>query len=1084
MFRKLGVRGRLLFAFFGISALAAIVAAAAFYAFATFGQVLQRITQDRVPAVVNAMEVSRQAERIVAAAPSLLVAETPAERSETSRVIFAQVQDLNRLVAALGAQIGASEVPEELAEVVQNLGQNLVGLDRIVAFRLAVAGKKQGLLANLSAVDTAIQSALSPGTMVLDAKFSRLQRQAQALDLSAAEREQLLQSLSDLVAEALPLQTAQFEAAAINDRLVFAALADDVSEIEALAFPLRRSQQNFENLLDELEPKYRDRIRPQLSHLSELIAGENAMSVTRLRELELIEQGRDLVSRNSELSAELTGIVDGLVGQAEQDITATNQDARDALRIGSWVIAAVTALSLLSAGLVIWRYVSGNLLARITALSDSMISIAEGNLRTPLPSTSDTDEIAKMASALKVFRDTAVEVEASNLREISEARARLTDAIESISDGFVLYDSDDRIVLCNKPYKDTFLGPQLGPYAVPGASYREILLKSLELKLDETAIGREDEWLAERLEWHARRHNERVVKWDDKWIKITEFKTDEGGTVAVHSDLTELLDAKEQAEAASEAKSAFLASMSHEIRTPLNGIMGMSALLGGTKLSHEQHDFANTINEAAETLLTIINDILDFSKVEAGAMELEQVPVNLTETIESTADLLAARASEKGIELACSLAKDLPAAIIGDSVRLKQILLNLLNNAIKFTDEGEVILSATRQQKSGAPVIRFEVRDTGIGIPADRMDRLFKSFSQVDASTTRRFGGTGLGLVITKRLVELMKGEISVNSTPGEGTTFTIDLPFTEAEATQTPAIDELLAVVKGKRVLVLDDHKTNLTILGERLTGWEIAAELEHDPRAALERLAGGAKVDAVITDFKMPKMNGVEFAEAVTAELGSGAPPMILYSSVSLLDQEARANLTKMGFVAQLMKPSKTAQMLAAIVKAIRPEAEIPGGSDTLSGWETDNTALSVLLVDDNAINRKIGQKILKRLDLDPTIVDSAAAAIEACLDRRYDVVFMDIEMPEMDGVSATAALRDVLPDDQHPYVVALTANAMASDRESYLRSGMDDYLSKPIDVAALTKCLDRVATFHKNRQNGDHRIAGDQRQIGGLE
>lgn len=1070
MFRSLGVRGRLLLAFFGISGLAVIVAGAAFYSFSTFGQVLQTITQDRVPAVVNAIEVSRQAERIVAAAPSLLVAETAGERSDTSQEIFEEVQRLNTLVSELGDQTGADEAAEILAPVVKKLSQNLVELDRVVSFRLAVSMRKQELLADLSATDTAIQSALSPGTMVLDAKFSRLQREVNAPDLSNAERDELLLDLSALVAEALPLQTAQFEAAAINDRLVFAALAEDTAEIDALAFPLRRSQQNFENLLEELEPKYQDRILPQLANLSDLIAGEEALPETRIQELELLAQGRALISRNSELSAELTEIVDGLVQRAEREIRTTSQDARDAQSLGSGIIVAVTTLSLLSAGLVIWRYVSGNLLARITALSDSMISIAKGNLHTPLPSTSDTDEIAQMASALKVFRDTAVEVEESNLREITEARARLTDAIESISDGFVLFDAEDRIVLCNQTYKDEFLGPELGPYAEPGTTYRELIEKSLELKLDDSAIGRESEWLEERLAWHAQTQNERVVRWNDKWIKITEIKTDEGGTVSVHSDLTELFDAKEQAEAASEAKSAFLASMSHEIRTPLNGIMGMSALLGGTKLNHEQHDFANTINEAAETLLTIINDILDFSKVEAGAMDLEQVPVSLTETIESTADLLAARASEKGIELACSLNQNLPPAIIGDSVRLKQILLNLLNNAIKFTDEGEVVLSASRENKNGTPVIHFEVRDTGIGIPEDRMDRLFKSFSQVDASTTRRFGGTGLGLVITKRLVELMNGEIAVESTPGEGTTFTIDLPFEEAEAPQTPAVDEMLKLVTGKRVMVVDDHKTNLTILGERLRGWGITPELEADPVVALQKLSDGLSVDTIITDFKMPKMNGSEFADALNAKFGDKTPPVILYSSVSLLDAEARVNLSKSGFVAQLMKPSKTAQMLAALVKAISPDTQIANTQIGRESWETNTSTLRVLLVDDNAINRKIGQKILKRLDFDPVVVDSGAAAVTACTTGRYDVVFMDIEMPEMDGVTATAALRDALPDGTHPYVVALTANAMASDRESYLRSGMDDYLSKPIDVEELTQCLERATAFHKDRDNGD--------------
>ncbi|MEM9031150.1 MAG: response regulator, partial [Pseudomonadota bacterium] len=517
----------------------------------------------------------------------------------------------------------------------------------------------------------------------------------------------------------------------------------------------------------------------------------------------------------------------------------------------------------------------------------------------------------------------------------------------------------------------------------------------------------------------------------------------------------------------SEAKSTFLASMSHEIRTPLNGIIGMSALLGGTKLSHEQRDFSTTIKDAAETLLTIINDILDFSKVEAGAMTLEDVPVDLIETIESTVDMLAAKASDKGIEFAFRIGPDLPPAILGDSVRLKQILLNVLNNAIKFTDSGEVLLSADKVDLEGQERLRIEVRDTGIGIPEDRMDRLFKSFSQVDSSTTRRFGGTGLGLIITKRLVDLMGGEISVESTVGEGTTFTIDLPFSVADRPSTPAMDEMLSVVRGARVLVVDDHQTNLTILGERLRGWDIEPVLFNTPIAALEALEATG-VDAVISDFKMPGMNGIDFALALKEQHGDNAPPMILYSSVSLLDHETRAKFDAAGLVAQLMKPARTAQMLGALVKAIKPDALPADGGDLgLAGaWAPDGALLDILLVDDNAINRKIGSKILRRLKLDPIVVENAAAALAACQTRRFDVVFMDIEMPEMDGVTATAELRQLLAPQQHPYIVALTANAMAQDRESYLRSGMDDYLSKPINIDELTQCLDRASDFHRAR------------------
>ncbi len=1080
MFGNAGVRGRLLVAFFGISGLAVIIAAAALYSFSSVGDVLDRITQTRVPAVLKTMDISRRAERIVAAAPSLLAASSSEDRAETSKDIFTQVSGLNALLDDLRGQDIADVATSRLEPVVAELDRNLLELDRAVELRIAVAAKKQELLALLSSTDKAIQSALSPGTMVLDAKFARLKRQAAAPDLSPDVRDELLQRLTDLVSEALPLQTAQFEAATINDMLVFAALAGDPNEINALAFPLRRSQQNFERLLSQLEPKYAQRLSSDVETLSTLITGSDAMPSTRIRELELVAKGRELLARNSELSAELTGIVTELVSQSEREITSSGQDAREAQNIGSLVIIGVTALSLLSAGLVIWRYVSGNLLARIGALSDSMTSIARGNLRAPLPSTSGSDEISRMAEALKVFRDTAIEVEQTNLVEIRTVRQRLQEAIASLSQGFALFDQEDRLLICNARYRQIMLGHE-DAAAEEGLPLRNILRSAATSGRFPGAAQDNSAWINAQIQSHksgAATFNERLE--GDEWAQVTIRRTDQIGTVVVLSDISEvkkiseeLLLAKDAAEAANEAKSTFLASMSHEIRTPLNGIVGMSALLTGTKLNPEQHDFAETISDAADTLLTIINDILDFSKVEAGAMELENVPIDFTDAVEGTAELLATKASEKGIVLAYRVGTTVPAAIYGDSVRIKQILMNLLNNAIKFTDEGEVVLSADRvDAEGGTPQLRIEVRDTGIGIPDDRMDRLFKSFSQVDSSTTRRYGGTGLGLVITKRLVEMMGGTISVASESSVGTTFTIDLPFKEAEAPKQSTTAEQVARIKGSRILVVDDYKTNLTILGERLREWEIDAVLTQSPDEALSLLDRDPTFQAIITDFKMPAMNGLELSAEIRRRMGDKAPPVILYSSVALLDADTRSQFESAGLVAHLMKPARSAQMLNVLVQAVRPDAKAGDAIQTKDrrNWATDGTPLDILLVDDNGINRKIGEKILKRMQFAPRIVDSGAAAIQACQEQQFDVVFMDIEMPEMDGVSATAELRKVISAESHPYFVALTANAMASDRESYLRSGMDDYLSKPIDVEKLAHCLDRAADFHRRRTAGN--------------
>jgi signal transduction histidine kinase/CheY-like chemotaxis protein len=1088
VFHRLGVRGRLLIAFFGISGLAIVVAIAALVSFSFVGQVLERITNTDVPAVINTIDISRQAERIVAAAPSLLAAETAKDRAQASQAIFTQLDLLQDTLSSLRMQTSVSGAADALAPVIDKLTLNLVDLDRTVTRRLKLTALKQSLLTRLGGTDKAIGSILAPGTMLLDAKFSHLFRRANAPDKTQAERETLLQEVTELVAVTLPLLEAQAEAVGINDMLVYSALATDKTDIDALAFPLRRALQNFKRVLTKLEPANRDKLTEETLRLASLILGDQAIPETRLRELDLEAQGRVLVKRNGVLSAELTEIVNDLVVQADVQITSGGKEAQDAQTIGSAIIVIVSALSLLSAGLVIWRYVSGNLLARMTNLSDSMISISKGNLHAPLPPTTDTDEIAQMASALKVFRDTALEVQKYNFVEIQTARQRLQVAIGSLSQGFALFDLDHNLLICNARYREIMLGDAVAELP-DGFPLEQIITAAAASGRFAGSSDDPDLWCeghTRKIRSGANTFNEQFD--DDKWTQVTVRAADKVGLVVVLSDITEVKQisdelglAKDEAEAANEAKSSFLASMSHEIRTPLNGIMGMSALLNVTKLNAEQRDFATTINEAAETLLTIINDILDFSKVEAGAMELESIPVNLTKTIESAIELLVPKALERGIELACQLSQRLPPAIIGDSVRLKQILLNLLNNAIKFTDEGEVLLSVdTLEPEGGENWLQITVRDTGIGIPPDRMDRLFKSFSQVDASTTRRFGGTGLGLVITQRLIGLMGGDVTVTSTAGEGSVFVVRLPYVGAELPMSRSVEEKLRLIKNHRVLIVDDNQTSLKILAERLQGWGILIEVADHPDKAVDLLRAGESFDAIIVDFKLPGRTGLDMAVDIRQEFGDATPALILYSSLSLLDPAMRKKFDEAGFLENLTKPAKTQQLLSSLLKVLRPDADIPSSdvAQTMFDSTFKQNEMDILVVDDNAINRKIASKTLKRLGFEATVVDSGAEAIAACLKQRFDTVFMDIEMPEMDGVTATANLRDQLPKDRHPYIVALTANAMVSDRENYLQSGMDDYLSKPINLQDLMDCLRRAQNHTQARaedanSNGDHQL-----------
>ncbi|MEQ8651010.1 MAG: response regulator [Kiloniellales bacterium] len=661
--------------------------------------------------------------------------------------------------------------------------------------------------------------------------------------------------------------------------------------------------------------------------------------------------------------------------------------------------------------------------------------------------------------------------------EAQSARGLLTDAIESISEGFALFDKEDRLVVANKRYREIMFGNGSAELEV-GTSFDDIAQRAATSTRFPNAKEKTEDWIQRQIVRHRRAAEPFIQEIaGNHWQQISNRRTDEGGTVAVHSDITEikrisdeLKRAKDAAEAANEAKSAFLATMSHEIRTPLNGIIGMSMLMNGTELDAEQREFATTIATAADTLLTIINDILDFSKVEAGALELERMPVDLAETFESSVELVASKAAEKGIELACRIDPDVPAGIIGDPTRLKQILLNLLNNAVKFTDKGEVLLTVSSMvaadtlQPGEKTLLTVSVRDSGIGIPADRMNRLFKSFSQVDASTTRRYGGTGLGLVITKRLVELMGGEISVKSDVGRGTTFSFTLPGEMTALPDRALRQKQLAAIKGRHILVVDDNRTNRLILNEKLRSWELVSRATGEPSEALEWLSGEETFDACILDYKMPEMSGFELARRIQAMKQAKAPPMILFSSISSVEPDFRAGVEEIGFSAVLTKPSKSGHLLNALVAVLSDGSATDTASDQDVGITkaTDVASLSILLVDDNMINQKVAKKILKRLGYNCDVVSSGAEAIESCLSGNYDVVLMDIEMPEMDGITAAGIIHEKIDANAWPYIVALTANAMASERETYLRAGMDDYLSKPIDVAALSESLRAAADF----------------------
>ena len=681
------------------------------------------------------------------------------------------------------------------------------------------------------------------------------------------------------------------------------------------------------------------------------------------------------------------------------------------------------------------------------------------------------DPKGHMVGTFGISRDITERKQAE--RALQESVSLVNATLEATADGILVVDRNGHIVSHNQRWLDLWCIPT----RLAAVKEDAVLLDFVAGQLREPAQFRQG---VEQVYAQPDRETFEVLAFNDGRIferssRPQHMAQETVGTVWSFRDITEralaesaLLRAKDDAEAANRAKSAFLANMSHEIRTPMNGVIGMTELLLDLDLTAEQREYATMARKSGEALLTVINDILDFSKIEAGKLQIESFSFDLREVVEEVAEMLEPKAEDKGVDLVLDYPPDIPHHVVGDAGRLRQVLTNLVGNGVKFTQQGNVVINVGCDRKEADRAwLRFQVTDTGVGVPVEKMSLLFQKFSQVDSSNARRYGGTGLGLAISKQLVELMGGSIGVHSGPGVGSTFWFTLPLTlDAGQDASPAVVEKLG---GLRVLIVDDNEVNRRVIHQQILSWGMRTGNYAAGAEALTALRAahdsGDPYHFVITDFHMPVMDGATLSAAIKSDPALKDTVVVMLTSIG--DWREVRGLEGQGVDACLVKPVRQSHLFKTLVSAwskklmtscpTEPPAAHPEGAAKLALKDRfDGSHLRVLVAEDNVVNQKVAVRLLERMGIRADVAKSGREVVDMSETAPYDVILMDCQMPEMNGYEATAAIRRREGPDQHMVIIAMTAEALDGSRDRCLASGMDDFVAKPVTIDALVDAL----------------------------